>query len=350
MPFAYDLTVQETYPGSPAYSVSTFAGLCQLSVIMNSILNNIYAEATFDKSPEELTELQEKLHSRLRTFHDQLPQHLKLDPSKPPDLIPPPHVLSLIAMYNVLLILLHRPFVSDGHLHSNARSITVNSLLVCANAATAIVKILRLYHEAFSVRRAPYLIAYATYVSATIHIRIAAKGSPGSDAHRSLAACLEVFRINQETNWAARRAKTIVEGLARKLEVQLPETEGTLTSSKAKPALARPQPPVPSQPEHESSAQNDSQEKQGFSPSMDIDAVIQSFAREQDQPHLGFYDQALINQPITNPYSNSSAAPFADMIHNDPTGQAWMEFTFDDLLFGFNNSTLDNYQTTFQQV
>lgn len=96
MPFAYDRTVQETYPGSPAYSVSTFTGLCQLSVIMNGILNNIYAEATFDKSPDELSELQNTLDLRLRSWHEQLPSQLRLDPSKPPSVIPPPNVLSLM--------------------------------------------------------------------------------------------------------------------------------------------------------------------------------------------------------------------------------------------------------------
>jgi hypothetical protein len=38
-PFAYSET--QRYPGSPAYSVSTFTELCKLSVIMNAILNNV---------------------------------------------------------------------------------------------------------------------------------------------------------------------------------------------------------------------------------------------------------------------------------------------------------------------
>jgi len=67
-------------------------------------------------------------------------------------------------MYNVLMILLHRPFVADGHLYNTARSISVNSFMSCATAADDIVQILRVYDKAFSVRRAPYLISYATYV------------------------------------------------------------------------------------------------------------------------------------------------------------------------------------------
>lgn len=105
------------------------------------------------------------------------------------------------SMFNVLLILLHRPFVSEGHLHSTSRSIPANSFVVCAQAATRIVQLLRTYEKTFSIRHAPYLIAYATYVSATIHVRIAAQLGPGSEAYTCLRTCLNVFMKNQETNW-----------------------------------------------------------------------------------------------------------------------------------------------------
>lgn len=249
-------------------------------------------------------------------------------------------------MYNVLLILLHRPFVSDGHLHSNARSITVNSLLVCANAATAITQILRVYHQAFSVRRAPYLIAYSTYVSSTIHVRIAAKRSPDSDAHKSLATCLEVFRVNQETNWAARRAKTIVESLARRLDVQLPDTTGALALTNVEKPYKYPAAPTPAHVEPQYYVHNDPSWQQGFSPTMDVDAIIQSFAREQEQPQANVMESVPISyadysQQQTN-YSNGYG------LSGDGAGQGWMDgadFTFDDILFGFNNSMMDNFNS-----
>jgi hypothetical protein len=251
-------------------------------------------------------------------------------------------------MYNVLLILLHRPFVSDGHLHSNARSITVNSLLVCANAATAITQTLRLYHQAFSVRRAPYLIAYATYVSSTIHVRIAAKRSPGSDAHKSLATCLEVFRVNQETNWAARRAKNIVESLARKLNVVLPDTSGALSFTNAEAPINYPAAATPAHIEPQFYVHNDPSWQQGFSPTMDVDAIIQSFAREQDQPQAQMMDQMPPPNNENTQQHNGFGAPDGTFVGD--AGQSWMganDFTFDDLLFGFNNSMLDNFSTTF---
>lgn len=248
-------------------------------------------------------------------------------------------------MYNVLLILLHRPFVSDGHLHSNARSITVNSLLVCANAASAITQTLRLYHQAFSVRRAPYLIAYATYVSSTIHVRISAKRSPGSDAHKSLATCLEVFRVNQETNWAARRAKTIVESLAKKLNVELPDTKGALSP----PTDELRSNNVVNEAPAQYYTQNDPSFLQGFSPTMDVDAIIQSFAREQDQSQTTANGTQAIFYEDANQGYNAFAVQDTNFT-DDVTGQGWdggVDFTFDDLLFGFNNSALDNFNTTF---
>ena len=78
-----------------------------------------------------------------------------------------------------------------------------------------------MYGQVFSVRHAPYLISYATYVAATIHVRIAAKRSTESGARECLETCMSVFRENQETNWAVRRAKAIVEGLMTRLGVGL---------------------------------------------------------------------------------------------------------------------------------
>lgn len=122
-------------------------------------------------------------------------------------------------MYNVLVILLHRPFVADGHLYNTFRSISVDSVIKCSAAASSICSLLRAYHRAFSVRRAPYLISYATYVAATIHCRIAAKNGKGSTAYLNLMTCLAVFKENQETNSAVQKAAVIIHRLMSKYGV-----------------------------------------------------------------------------------------------------------------------------------
>lgn len=261
-------------------------------------------------------------------------------------------------MYNVLLILLHRPFVADGHLYNTARSISVNSLLTCATAATQIVRLLRVYDKAYSVRRAPYLISYATYVSATIHVRIASKRTSSSDAHRSLSTCVAVLSINQETNWAARRAKTIVEGLMKRLQVEVPNAAA---NPQAYILGAEPESQQPTILEAFASGDNFAEETlrpDGFSPGLDIDAVIQSFVPNNETNSNIPFSSHMNQQPPADDSSGQTA--FADQSPeafrngmfqtNQPQGNSgWYDqfgaqpFAFDDLLFGFNGSMLDDF-------
>ncbi|KAM0342509.1 hypothetical protein ACHAPU_009483 [Fusarium lateritium] len=218
-PFAYSASKNE-YPGSPAYSISTFTALCKLSIVMSEVLICIYTVRTSDQSPDELSKVLNRLQRKLREWQTDLPDHLKPEVGNAPGAtVPPPHVLSLHAMYNVLVILLHRPFVADGHLYNTFRSISVDSVIKCSAAASSICSLLRAYHRAFSVRRAPYLISYATYVAATIHCRIAAKNGKGSAAYVNLMTCLAVFKENQETNSAVQKAAVIVHRLMSKYGV-----------------------------------------------------------------------------------------------------------------------------------
>jgi hypothetical protein len=93
-PFAYSTQSNTAYPGSPAYSISTFRHLCQLSVILSDILSTIYTERSFDSSPGELSSKLESIHLKLTAWRGSLPEHLAGDVKKTP-VTPPPHVLSL---------------------------------------------------------------------------------------------------------------------------------------------------------------------------------------------------------------------------------------------------------------
>lgn len=95
LPFAYNDSAP-SYPGSPAYSVSTFTELCKLSVIMNKILNKMYSAKGIEKQARDLVKYQKALNSDLETWRQQLPDHLEFDPSVTVSTSPPPHVLSLL--------------------------------------------------------------------------------------------------------------------------------------------------------------------------------------------------------------------------------------------------------------
>jgi hypothetical protein len=94
-PFAYGSDSHADQIGSPAYSVSTFTALCELSRIMNQILNSIYAERIFDRASSELSQILDDLHSKMESWNQSLAQHLQFDPLRHRSVTPPPHVLSL---------------------------------------------------------------------------------------------------------------------------------------------------------------------------------------------------------------------------------------------------------------
>ena len=143
----------------------------------------------------------------------------------------------------------------------------MSSFKTCATAADNIVDLIRAYDKAFSVRKAPYLISYATYVAATIHARIAAKRGAGSHAHGNLVACLGIFRENQETNWAVRRANGIVQNLMKRLGLDVPDLNSLEKSNTASHDSADTMP-------GESLEQEDSLQ------TPDIDGILESFIRE----------------------------------------------------------------------
>lgn len=128
-------------------------------------------------------------------------------------------------MFNVLVILLHRPFVSDGHLQCTSSSAVFDSFVTCATAATEIDHILHAYGSAFQIEYSPYILAYATYVSATIHVRMAAQRHPGSEAHKSLRTCLHVLSKQQQVYHAPRTAIRIIHSLMKRMGVVIDDHE-----------------------------------------------------------------------------------------------------------------------------
>lgn len=344
-PFAYSDV--QSYPGSPAYSVSTFTELCRLSLILNGILNKVYSERSSNRSFQELIVTLNALDEQLKGWHDALPEHLRFGiPAT--QVTPPPHVLSLLALYNVLLILLHRPFVAEGHLHTTDPSVAVSSFTTCTTAANRIIHILQAYDHAFSIRHAPYLISYATYVAATIYVRVAAQRKDGSRAHSNLRVCLDIFQKNQGTNWAVRRAKNVIVHLMDRMGVDLsaPHQErearpcndmnGHTGDSENEVAIeARDFIPVasPSQmtpPETEASE-------------LDMDMIIQSFIRQQARPGEGqIFDESSYNALPGPTVPTGTPGVFTPSIvpgYND----AYFDTQFDDdMLFGFNGTVQDS--------
>lgn len=258
------------------------------------------------------------------------------------------------ALYHVLLILLHHPFITDGHHYHTYRNISAKSLKACATAANAIVQLVRAYDKEFSVRRAPYLISYATYMAATIHVRIAAKRTAGSDAHNSLGTCLAVFNENQHTNSAVRRANALVQNLMKRLGVTVPNTSDIHIDKNAE---------VGQSPGQMDTAENGSLSQEPGLQGLDIDSIIQSFVREAESQQAnrgaiaGPVDTTQLQSSAVTPDMSSSnqqnttgALPYDYTATWSAPGQMQPQsdvmMSLDDMFYGFNSSALDSFPIT----
>lgn len=158
---------------TPIHSVSTFQQMCLLSRIMTKIINRFYVVgATAANARASLQSIDDALIS----WRDNLPAELKYEPWSDNPAIsrarPAPNVMNLNALYYSLVILLHRPFISDGHLRCAVPP--ASSWKRCSTAARNITSIVLGYQATYTLRGAPYLMSYAVYVACTIHVRNAA--------------------------------------------------------------------------------------------------------------------------------------------------------------------------------
>jgi hypothetical protein len=163
----------------PIYSISTFHQFCTLSKLITRIINRFYFIGA--KATNSETSLQ-ALDDDLLSWYDNLPPFLTFQPwsevSSLSEKRVAPNIMLLHTTYHYLVILLHRPFISDGRFRSTRP--TENSWHRCTKAAIRITSILNRFKELYTLRKAPYLIGYAAYLACTIHVRNGALPSGGN--------------------------------------------------------------------------------------------------------------------------------------------------------------------------
>lgn len=203
---------------SPIYSVSTFRQLCLLSKVMTVIINRFYAvRATFSNALSSL----QMVKAALQKWKENLPSELELQPwSEIAQVCTPPNVMTLHGIYHSLIILLYRPFISDGHLRS--ANVPQHSWEQCTVAANQISTIVRAYKDAHSLSKAPYLMAYSVYVACTIHVRNAAGELNGFGEHTMhLVANLEYLSAMSVVNPGVQRPIQIIRKLVASNNINL---------------------------------------------------------------------------------------------------------------------------------
>ncbi|MCJ1377519.1 hypothetical protein MMC17_000614 [Xylographa soralifera] len=321
-----------TYSGVPTSSLSTFTNLCKLSLIMNRISNAAYAEQGV-----ETASTNKDLHVELEQWYAALPIHLKYDSLGSFAVVPPPHVLSLLALYHVLLIQLHHPFVTAGQLHAGqSPTLASDSFAVCTTAAKAIVRLLRAYDRMFSICKAPYLISFVTYVSATVLVRMVAQDPAAYEAHEYLQTCIAVLKANEATNRGVRSAMDIILKLMKRTGIdggyELVQSERGSGSSQPRGVNIQPgaffMDNLQSK-RYSAALHTDKGDYSHTEPDYNIDMALQDFAKEFD----GRY------QTASNPGSaQSHLSPMSYSLDSRLGNTAQQQMLLDDASVDFDVS------------
>ncbi|KIX03855.1 uncharacterized protein Z518_07408 [Rhinocladiella mackenziei CBS 650.93] len=152
----------------PSYVVSTFQALLKLAEITNDIIAKFYMPSASRMTRDGATACLKNLRKSLDDWLAALPECLHFQP--PQDPTPPPHQVTLHTTFHTLKILVHRPFLPEGHL--NPVSIEgVSFSETCLVSARQICTLAKAYEEAFSLGHAPYLFSYALFSAATVVTR-----------------------------------------------------------------------------------------------------------------------------------------------------------------------------------
>lgn len=163
-------------------------------------------------------------------------------------------------------------------------------------------------------------------MSGTIHVRIAAQSGRDSEAYKSLVNCLDILSQQQSVCRAPRRAKRILLGLARRLNVIIDDSSMVRDN-----ASVVPPPNTLDTPMHTSMLDDPQSDFDILMSGLDIDAIIQSFDFDQS---------GVMNQADSMSSSNT------DMNHAVPTSQDadnFSQWMLQDPLFGYDSLfPLDN--------
>lgn len=210
-PQGFNIPVQRI--AIPTFTISAFQQFCLLSELMSRTINQFYFVGARASDPHSnLLALDQDLFS----WYNNLPECLVFQPWSSDVSVAAkrvtPNIMVLHGAYHTLAILLHRPFVSNGHLRSN--SAPAKSWKACSTAAASITSIIDKWRDLYALFKAPYLLGYSAYVACTIHVRDAAL-HPGSKSHRMLMSTLSMLDEMSTINPGLSKSVRLIKNLMR---------------------------------------------------------------------------------------------------------------------------------------
>ncbi|CAI6080465.1 unnamed protein product [Clonostachys chloroleuca] len=190
---------QNQYPPMRNYAVSTFVSSCKLSMIIHDIIVQLYYRRNRTNTEETIKDVK----SRLDSWRENSPRHLRYDPDHLPTICPPPHIISQNLLYFTTVILTHRPFWSIPSYYK-----------VCISASRSIEALVLLLESTFGLENITYLMGYCIYTGASAILEDA-KCNKGP-ASQTLKTYLRALNAGMKTCPLLERSlQIIVKGLNR---------------------------------------------------------------------------------------------------------------------------------------
>ncbi|KAH8784721.1 putative Zn(II)2Cys6 transcription factor [Hyaloscypha finlandica] len=170
-----DLQTRPLYSPQKGYMISCFTALCKLSMILSTIMLEIYGSSQEPRPDGDQQSSQStknsafiRISTSIQKWWIDLPEHLRLNIKNLPDASPPLHIVSLNLLYHTTSVLLHRPFII-GATEFETPAIS-RSYQICIAACASIHDLLELLTNTFGYVHTTYLNCYSTYIAATIAV------------------------------------------------------------------------------------------------------------------------------------------------------------------------------------
>ncbi|GKT63896.1 fungal specific transcription factor [Colletotrichum tofieldiae] len=187
------------YPPSAAHSTSCFMQMCRLSIVFNEILVHMY-DPVRPNGQAEMQDCLAKQEVALRQWWEDLPPHLKIEPTALPALAPPSHIITLNVLYRTFKILLYRPMLSQRSRVGENLQPVQRYLGECVTSATGIIAIFDLFCRSFGISHCVLSLSYSVYIAASIFLLQVQSSVEDTQALRRLEYCARILASVKRIN------------------------------------------------------------------------------------------------------------------------------------------------------
>ncbi|KAG7087452.1 hypothetical protein E1B28_013418 [Marasmius oreades] len=164
------------YVPQPCHEAKCFYECCQANQFLDEIHRNLYRKKM---RPHHVHEFVSNMRQRLMEWQHKASKAVIRDFEKQ-SMPPPPHILQLNLLVQLIWILLYRPFYYMSS-RDSTKAIP-HAVAMCESAAEKISDIFILYDFHYPLGRASYLVIFAAFLAATVDLALSNRQKSGSSA------------------------------------------------------------------------------------------------------------------------------------------------------------------------